>query len=89
MNYKVLFLILFTLEHIYTLALNVVQARSAANPVPANVADVYDNDTYTRWRAYNGDKSKLSILRTIVSWGLTMVLLLTNFHAAAASIYAT
>jgi len=87
MNYKVLFLILFTLEHIYTLALNVVQARSAANPVPANVADVYDNDTYTRWRAYNGDKSKLSILRTIVSWGLTMVLLLTNFHAAAASIF--
>ena len=87
MNYKVLFLILFTLEHIYTLALNVVQARSAANPVPANVADVYDTETYTRWKAYNGEKSKLSILRTIVSWVLTMVLLLTNFHAAAASLF--
>ena len=87
MNYKLLFLLLFTLEHIYTLVLNVVQARSAANPIPANVADVYDNDTYTRWRAYNGEKSKLSILRTIVSWALTMLLLLTNFHAAVASIF--
>ena len=87
MNYKLLFLLLFTLEHIYTLVLNIVQARSAANLIPANVADVYDGETYTRWRAYNGEKSKLSILRTIVSWVLTMVLLALNFHAAAASIF--
>lgn len=87
MNYKLLFLLLFTLEHIYTLVLNIVQARSAANPIPANVADVYDGETYTRWRAYNGEKSKLSILRTIVSWVLTMALLALNFHAAAASIF--
>ncbi len=87
MNYKVLFLILFTLEHIYTLALNIVQARSAGNPTPANVADVYDQATYTRWKSYNGEKSKLSILRTIVSWALTMALLLTNFHAAAAALF--
>ena len=87
MNYKLLFLLLFTLEHIYTLVLNIVQARSAANPIPANVADVYDGETYTRWRAYNGEKSKLSILRTIVSWVLTLALLALNFHAAAASIF--
>ena len=87
MNYKLLFLLLFTLEHIYILVLNIVQARSAANPIPANVADVYDGETYTRWRAYNGEKSKLSILRTIVSWVLTMALLALNFHAAAASIF--
>ena len=87
MNYKLLFLLLFTLEHIYTLVLNIVQARSAANPIPAKVADVYDGETYTRWRAYNGEKSKLSILRTIVSWVLTMALLALNFHAAAASIF--
>ena len=87
MNYKLLFLILFSLEHLYTLVLHIVHARSASNPTPANVADVYDTETYTRWKAYNGEKSKLSILRTIVSWVLTMVLLLTNFHAAAASLF--
>lgn len=87
MNYKWLFLILFTLEHIYTLVLNLVQARSANNPTPANVADVYDTETYERWRAYNGEKSKCTLLRTIVSWVLTMGLLACNFHAWAAGLF--
>ena len=87
MNYKALFLILFTLTHVYTLILNLVQHRSANNPTPANVADVYDPETYQTWRAYHGEKSKLTILRTVVSWVLTMGLLLTGFHAAAAGLF--
>ena len=87
MNYKLIFLILFTLQHAYSLVLNLVQARSAGNPIPANVADVYDGETYARWRAYHGEKSKLSIVSTLVSWVVTMVLLLINFHAAAASLF--
>ena len=87
MNYKWLFLLLFTLEHIYQLVLNVVQHRSADNPTPANVADVYDPATYQNWRAYHGEKSRLSILRTVVSWVLTMGLLALGFHAWAASLF--
>lgn len=87
MNYKLLFLLLFTLEHVYQLILGLMQVRSAGNPIPANVADVYDGDTYRRWRAYNGEKSRLSIGRTVVSWVLTMGLLSCNFHAAAASLF--
>ena len=87
MNYKWLFLLLFTLTHAYTLVLNLVQHRSANNPTPANVADVYDPETYQTWRAYHGEKSRLTILRTVVSWVLTMVLLSCNFHAAAAGIF--
>ena len=87
MNYKLLFLLLFTLTHVYTLILNLVQHRSANNPTPANVSDVYDPETYQTWRAYHGEKSKLDILRTVVSWVLTMGLLSCNFHAAAASLF--
>ena len=87
MNYKLLFLILFTLEHIYTLILNLVQHRSAGNPTPANVADVYDEATYQKWRAYHGEKSRLSIWRTLVSWVLTLGLLACNFHAWAAGFF--
>ena len=89
MQYKALFLLLFTLTHLYTLVLNIVQYRSASNPTPANVADVYDNATYQKWRAYHGEKSRLDILRTVVSWVLTMGLLLCNFHAAAAGLFPT
>ena len=87
MNYKVLFLILFTLTHLYQLVLNVVQHRSANNPTPANVADVYDDATYQKWRAYHGEKSRLDILRTGVSWVLTMALLLSNAYAWAAGLF--
>lgn len=87
MNYKGLFCLIFTLTHGYQLVLSLVQSRSANNPIPANVADVYDADTYQRWRAYNGEKSRLSIWRTITSWVLTLLLLLCNFHAAAASLF--
>lgn len=87
MSYKWLFLLLFTLEHAWQLVLNLMQARSAGNPVPANVADVYDAETYRRWRAYHGEKSRLSLWRTLVSWVLTMVLLGCNFHAAVAGLF--
>ena len=87
MNYKVLFLILFTLTHLYQLVLNVVQHRSANHPTPANVADVYDDATYQKWRAYHGEKSRLDILRTGVSWVLTMALLLSDAYAWAAGLF--
>ncbi|MBQ4579214.1 MAG: M48 family metallopeptidase [Clostridia bacterium] len=87
MNYRALFLILFTLEHVYKLVLHVIQARSAGNPTPASVADVYDAQTYRKWRAYHGEKSRLSIWQTLVSWVLTVGLLLGGFHAWAASLF--
>ena len=84
MDWKWIIMLLFTLQHLYTLALHIVHARSANNPTPANVADVYDAETYARWRAYNGEKSRLSILRTVVSWALSMAMLGLNMYAAAA-----
>ena len=87
MNWKLTFLILFTLQHIYTLALNIVQRRSADNPTPANVADVYDAQTYQRWKAYNAEKNSLSILRTLVSWVLTMAMLGFDVYAKAAAVF--
>ncbi len=87
MNWKLIFLILFTLQHVYTLVLNIVQMRSANNPTPANVADVYDPETYQRWKRYNAENSRLSILRTITSWGLTMVLLGLDVYARVAALF--
>ena len=87
MDYKVLFLLLFTVQHVYTLALNLVQMRSARNPVPANVADVYDGETYRKWRAYHAEKSRLSLLRTVASWVLTMVLLGLEVYAKVAAVF--
>ena len=87
MNYKLLFLILFTLQHACTLVLNIVQRRSADNPTPANVADVYDAQTYQRWKAYNAEHSRLAILRTLAGWVLTMLLLGFDVYARVAALF--
>ncbi len=84
MNWKLIIMLLFTLQHAYTLVLNIVQQRSAGNPTPASVADVYDAETYQRWKRYSAERSRLSIWRTIVSWVLSMVMLGFNVYATAA-----
>ena len=85
MNWKLFFIILVVVEHAYRLVLNFVQRRSASNPTPANVADVYDAETYTRWKAYNANNCKLSMVSALISLGVTLALLLTNAYAAIAA----
>ncbi len=87
MNWKWLILILVTLETVYQLILQRVQAKSAGNPTPANLADVYDADTYQRWKQYSAEKSRLGMLRTLAGWVLTMALLIFNVHAAVAGLF--
>ena len=87
MNWKLLILILLFLGHGYRLALNIVQKRSAANPTPENVADVYDPETYLRWKNYSAEKSALSILSTVISFTVMLLLLALNVHARFAELF--
>ena len=87
MLWYVLPLVLVTLSAIYRLVLNIVQYRSANNPTPANVADVFDADTYARWKAYSAEKSRLSILSTVANFVVGMVLLISGAYAAFASLF--
>jgi len=82
MDFKPIVLILLTVVYLYNLALDAVRMRSARNPVPANVADVYDKETYQKWRAYHAEKTRFGVITSTVSFAITFVLLLFNFHAA-------
>ena len=85
MNWKIIVLAVFILKVIYELLLDIVRYRSAGNPTPENVADVFDAETYQQWKKYMGEKSRLQISGTIVSALTTLVLLLCNVHAAVAA----
>ena len=87
MNWKLLVLLLTTLEHGYRLLLQIIHYRSAGNPTPANVADVYDAQTYQRWRKYSAEKNRLSMVTNLVSYAVTMLLLCLNAHAAVAGLF--
>ncbi len=84
MNWKLIIMLLFALQHLYQLVLNIVQMRSANNPTPENVSDVYDAETYAKWKRYSGERSRLSIWRVAVSFVLTMLMLGCNVYSAVA-----
>jgi STE24 endopeptidase len=84
---RLLIILLLTLGFAYRLALNIVQYRSAGNPIPENVSDVYDPETYGTWRCYCAEKCRLSILGTVLSFLASLVLLCANAYAAFAALF--
>ncbi|MBO4297591.1 MAG: M48 family metallopeptidase, partial [Clostridia bacterium] len=62
--------------------LHLLSYRSAANPMPDNVKDVYDAGRYAKWQSYNRDKNRLAMLSTGVGGLLMFALLLFDIHAA-------
>ncbi len=87
MNWKLIVIALVVIRAIYDLLLHIVQYRSANNPTPENVADVYDAETYQRWKAYSGEQGRLGIFSTVASLVLGVALLATNAYAAFAGLF--
>ncbi len=87
MNWRWLILALITVQHIYQLLLHIVQNRSANNPTPTNVSDVYDAETYEKWKQYSAEKGRLGLVSTGISWVMMMALLCTNVYAAVAALF--
>ena len=84
---KILIVLLALLGSAYTLALSIVQRRSANNPTPDNLKDVYDAETYEKWKKYSAEHSRLSIVSNIIAAVVTVALLLSDAYAYFASIF--
>ena len=87
MNIKAVVLIILTVVYLYELALHLIRMRSAGNPVPDNVSDVYDPETYRKWKQYHGEKSRLDVFTSTASWIISMVLMGLNLYAAFAGLF--
>ena len=87
MNYKLIVILLVAISGIYQTILNVVRYLSANNPTPENLSDVYDADTYSRWKKYSAESTGLSIISTLVSLVVTVAMLATNLYSLFASIF--
>ena len=87
MGIKAIVLIVLTVIYLYEMALHLIRARSVNNPVPENVADVYDPDTYRKWKQYHGEKSRLGMVTTTASWIIGMLLMALNAYAAFAGLF--
>ena len=87
MDFKVLAVIILTVIYLYGMLLNVISMRSMKNPVPVNVADVYDPETYRKWRTYKTEKSRLAVISETVSFAISLLLIILNAYAAFAGLF--
>ena len=87
MTYKLIFILCALLGGAYSIVLNIVKYRSADNPTPESVADIYDNETYLNWKKYSAEHCRLGIISSSLSCVLTVALLATNAYSAFANIF--
>ena len=87
MDLKLLVILLALLGSLYPILLNIFKRKSSTNPIPENVKDVYDDETYGKWRSYNAEHSRLDLISGIVSLVVTLLLLWVNAFSAFASLF--
>ena len=87
MDYRLIVVILALLGGAYNILLNAVKFRSLNNPTPANLTDVYDAETYEKWKKYGAEHCKVQIVFKAIYLIITLILLLTNAYASFANLF--
>lgn len=87
MKLKLLVIIAVIFSGVYNTVLNLVRFLSAKNPTPASVSDVYDAETYSKWKKYSAEHSVLNLVSDALGCILSLALLLTNLYARFASLF--
>ncbi|MBR3879323.1 MAG: M48 family metallopeptidase [Clostridia bacterium] len=87
MDFKILVLIFVALSTAYNIALNIIRYRSANNPTPQSVSDVYDAETYQKWKEYSAEHCRFDIISGAVSGVISLILLATNVYSAFANLF--
>ena len=67
MNYKVIALIVMGIVFVFDTLMHYLDSKSAERKIPANVADIYDEEEYKRWLAYDKECNKLALFRHLIS----------------------
>ena len=88
MTVKTAVIAALALVFFYELFLNRLRIRSAKNPIPACVADVYDAESYTKRQAYSAEKCRLEYARLTAVFLIDLALLIPNAYAGFARLFA-
>jgi len=81
MNFKVLALVVMGITFLFDTVIEYLNAKSAERKIPENVADIYDEEEYKKWLAYDKECNKLSLYRHLVSYIITFVLIGFDVYA--------
>lgn len=81
MNYKLISLAVIALTFLFQTYMEWLEVKSADRPLPDNVKDIYDAEAYGKWLQYHKEKTRLSLIRHLVSYLFTFILIGGNVYA--------
>ncbi len=87
MNYKWIAVILMIVIYLYRMMISVLSLLSEKNPIPENVSDVYDKETYLKWREYHAETNRFGMISFSVSMFVSVLLLVFNVYAVFANLF--
>ena len=87
MELKIIVLAIVLLKGIYSVILNLFERKSAKNPIPENVSDVYDEETYLKWKNYQAEHAGLELISDVVSLIISLAMLATDVYSVFASLF--
>jgi len=77
---RILIIIIFLASTAFGFFLKYLTYSKRNDPLPENVRDVFDEETYKKKQAYLMDKLKYSIVTGLISMVISLSFLLLNFH---------
>ena len=79
--FKIIALVLLSIIFLFQLFINIKSYLSRERPIPEEVKDIYDEETYTKWKAYSADKLKVDIIFSIINFIISFALIITDIFA--------
>ena len=80
-NMKLTIILIILLLVAYELILDWLDYRNRKAPIPENVKDIYDEDTYLKRNEYERESARLSLIETLISLPLFLLVLTFNIHS--------
>ena len=78
MHINILITLLSALTFGHCIVLKALQIRSASNPIPENVADIYEPRTYSKWQQYHAESASFYIIRFVIDEIMILLMLTAN-----------
>ncbi len=75
---------IFILMNLFDFFTSHLNNKARFLPIPDNVKDVYDQESYEKWRAYSGENERLSTIRATLYFLLVLALLAGGHFASLA-----
>ena len=82
MNFKIFALVVMGITFLFDTFIHYLDTKSAERKIPDNVADIYDEEEYKRWLAYDKECNKLSLYRHLISYLVAFLLIGLDGYAA-------